>query len=111
MNKFLRSFGKTLLSSLIHFRRPGVPVPAALSNVAAVMLPMVVGLLTGHVLTGLSITLGAYIVMSAEEPGPYLRRLTSIVLATLAGAISTFVGHIVGADSHLLLVVFVVWGF
>lgn len=100
-----------LLMSLFHIRRPGVPVHVALSNVIAIIVPLGIGLLYGHVLTGLSIALGAFIVMSADEPGPYPRRLALIAMASLAGALSAFAGHLIDGQSWLLLLALAVWGF
>lgn len=105
------SLRSTLVTSLTRFRRPDVPVPVALRNTTAVILPLAVGFASGHALAGLGMSVGALNVMFADQPGPYLQRLKLIGAVTLAGALSALAGFLTGDHPHLLLPALALWGF
>src|SRR5690348_8246242 len=48
-----------LLQTLLHTGKRDVPVTVALRNTAAIVLPLLVGALTGHLFAGLGISVGA----------------------------------------------------
>ena len=93
-------FHSWLLKTLVAFKRPDVPPWVALRNVVAVVLPLALGVATGYREAGLGISVGALVTMFSDQPGPYRKRLTLLMLASAATATMTLCGLLV---AHALL--------
>jgi len=64
-----------MLQSLIQLKPRDVPLRVALRNAAAVVMPLGIGIATGHVGIGLGISAGALNTMFLDQPGPYRLRM------------------------------------
>jgi uncharacterized membrane protein YccC len=90
------SFRAHLAESLTAIRRPEVPLQVVLRNTAAVVLPMAIGLATGHLQAGIGIGAGALNTMFSDQPGPYRQRLRQLLLASLAAGVASLLGLLIG---------------
>ncbi|HEX7341602.1 MAG TPA: FUSC family protein [Rhodanobacteraceae bacterium] len=104
------SLRASLVTTLSRFKRPDVPIPVALRNTAAVILPLAIGFACQHVEVGLGVSLGALVVMFADQPGPYRQRLLLITGVTVAAALSGLVGFLVGGHLALGVLAVALWG-
>ena len=100
-----------LLHSLLHTGKRDVPAMVAVRNTAAIVLPLAVGSLTGHLLAGLGISAGALNTMFADQPGPYRLRLRRMLLTALAAGVAAFAGSVLGQWPVALLLAAALWGF
>ena len=96
MNPARYSLRSTLVSTLTGVRRPDVPVPVALRNTAAVVLPLAIGFASGHAAAGLGVAVGALNVMFSDQPGAYRQRLQVIIIVSLVAAASALLGFLIG---------------
>ncbi|MEO9077730.1 MAG: FUSC family protein [Rhodanobacter sp.] len=88
------------IQSLITIKRPDVPWQVVVRNVAAVILPLGLGIATGYPNIGLGLGTGALTTMFSDQPGPYRQRLRQLLLASLAAGLASLVGLLIGG--HLL---------
>lgn len=98
------SLRANVLESLTRTKRPDVPLRVVLRNTAAVVLPLGIGLATGHGEAGLGIGAGALDTMFSDQPGPYRQRLRQLLLASLCG-------FLIGGQLAPMLVATTVFGF
>ncbi len=100
-----------MLRRLLELKPRDVPFVVALRNTAAVTLPLVLGVTTGHASVGLGLSVGALNTMFSDQPGPYRLRLRRMLLAAAAAGVSAFVGYIVGYSTALTVLAALIWGF
>lgn len=93
----------TMLRALIDLKPRDVPLRVALRNTAAVVLPLAVGVATGHVAAGLAVCSGALNTMFSDQPGPYRARLQRMLMAALAAGLAALLGVWVGHDTPALV--------
>ncbi|KRE95033.1 hypothetical protein ASG87_17305 [Frateuria sp. Soil773] len=93
-----------VLDSLTRTRRPDVPLRVVVRNTAAVVLPLGIGIATGHTAIGLGIGAGALDTMFSDQPGPYRQRVWQLVLASLAAGLASLIGFLLG--DHLVPMLF-----
>ncbi|MDM7553824.1 FUSC family protein [Xanthomonas fragariae] len=93
-----------MLRALIDLKPRDVPLRVALRNTAAVVLPLAVGVVTGHVAAGLAVCSGALNTMFSDQPGPYRARLQRMLMAALAAGLAALLGIWVGHDTPALVV-------
>lgn len=101
----------SVLRKLLELKPRDVPFVVALRNTAAVTLPLVFGVATGHMGIGLGVSVGALNTMFSDQPGPYRLRLRRMLLAAAAAGISAFVGYSVGYNAALTVFAALLWGF
>jgi uncharacterized membrane protein YccC len=115
MESFVRSsgysFSSHLAESLTAIRRPEVPLQVVLRNTAAVVVPMAIGLATGHLQAGIGIGAGALNTMFSDQPGPYRQRLRQLLLASLAAGVASLLGLIIGDQLLPMLAATLSFGF
>ena len=99
-----------MLQSLIQLKPRDVPLRVALRNAAAVVVPLGIGIATGHVGIGLGISAGALNTMFLDQPGPYRLRMQRMLLTAIAAGLSTFAGGMLGGSTLLLAIAALVWG-
>ncbi len=99
-----------MLRSLIELKPRDVPLRVALRNTTAVVLPLALGLASGHVAAGLGIAAGALNTMFTDQPGPYRLRMQRMLLTALAAGLSAFVGSLLGGNTALLVLAALAWG-
>ena len=105
------SLRATVVESLIKTKRPDVPIPVVLRNTAAVVLPLAIGLATGYPEAGLGIAAGALDTMFSDQPGPYRQRMIQLVLASLAAALASLCGFLIGDQLIPMLIATALFGF
>ena len=100
-----------VVESLTEIKRPDVPLRVVLRNTAAVVLPLGIGLATGHTEAGLAIGAGALDTMFSDQPGPYRQRMRQLLLASLAAGLASLCGFLIGGQLLLILVATAAFGF
>lgn len=75
----------------------------ALRNTAAVVLPLAIGVATGHVAAGLAVCSGALNTMFSDQPGPYRARLQRMLMAALTAGLAALLGIWVGHTTPALV--------
>lgn len=105
------SLRTSVLQSLTAIKRPDVPAWVVIRNTAAVVLPLAIGMLTGHQEAGLAIGAGALDTMFSDQPGPYRQRVWQLFLASLAAGLASLCGFLIGANLPLILTAMAVFGF
>ena len=99
------------VETLTLIKRPEVPLWVVLRNTLAVILPLGVGLATGHTEAGLGISAGALDTMFSDQPGPYRQRMRWLLLATLVAGVAALLGFTVGGQLLPMLLVTAAFGF
>ncbi len=99
-----------MLHSLIQWKPRDVPLRVALRNTAAIVVPLALGIGTGHVEVGVAVGTGALNTMFTDQPGPYRLRMQRMLLTALAAGLSAFVGSLAGASTPLLMLAALIWG-
>jgi uncharacterized membrane protein YccC len=105
------SLRDSVLQSLTATKRPDVPLWVVARNTAAVVLPLAIGMLTGHQEAGLAIAAGALDTMFSDQPGPYRQRLWQLFLASLAAGLASLCGFLIGGDLVPITVATAAFGF
>jgi uncharacterized membrane protein YccC len=105
------SLRASVLDSLTNLKRPDVPMSVALRNTAAVVIPLAIGLATGHPGVGIGIAAGALDTMFSDQPGPYRQRLQRLLLAALAAGGASLVGFLIGDQALPLSIATAICGF
>jgi uncharacterized membrane protein YccC len=100
-----------VVESLTDIKRPDVPLRVVLRNTAAVVLPLGIGLATGHTEIGLAIGAGALDTMFSDQPGPYRQRMQQLLLASLAAGLASLCGFLIGGQLLLILAATAAFGF
>jgi len=99
-----------MLRNLIQLKPRDVPLRVALRNSAALVVPLAIGVATGHAGIGLGIAAGALNTMFLDQPGPYRLRMQRMLLTAFAAGISAFVGSAIGASAPLMTLAALIWG-
>lgn len=99
------------VENLIGVKRPDVPLRVVVRNTAAVVLPLLIGLATGHLQAGLGVAAGALNTMFSDQPGPYRQRLRQLLLATFAAGLAALLGFLIGRQLLPLVLVTAAFGF
>jgi uncharacterized membrane protein YccC len=105
------SLRASVLDSLTRTRRSDVPLPVALRNTAAVVLPLALGMATGHLEVGLGVGAGALNTMFSDQPGPYRQRIRQLLLAAFAAAAAALLGMLIGSELVPMLAATAAFGF
>jgi len=99
-----------MLRTLIELKPRDVPLRVGLRNTAALVLPLALGIASGHEAAGLGVAAGALNTMFLDQPGPYRLRMQRMALAALAAGASAFVGSLIGAYLLPITIAALVWG-
>lgn len=105
------SLRTSVLQTLTQTKRPDVPLWVVLRNTAAVILPLGVGIATGHTAIGLGVGAGALDTMFSDQPGPYRQRVWQLVLASLAAGLASLFGFLLGDQLVPMLLATALVGF
>ncbi|WP_329740920.1 FUSC family protein [Dyella sp. A6] len=105
------SFRDQIVGSLLRTKRPDVPLGVAIRNTAAVVLPLGIGMASGHTAIGLGIGAGALDTMFSDQPGPYRQRISRLLLASLAACLASLCGFQLGTDLLPMLAATLACGF
>ncbi|QBD78920.1 hypothetical protein EPA93_24225 [Ktedonosporobacter rubrisoli] len=91
--------------------RSQLTLAASLRSTIGFVLPLILGIATGHIVAGVSIAGGAVGVGAIGLTYTYRARTKAMLFASLGIAISAFVGGITGDISWLAILVAGIWGF
>jgi len=105
------SFRQQIVDSLLRTKRPDVPLGVAIRNTAAVVLPLGIGMASGHTAIGLGIGAGALDTMFSDQPGPYRQRISRLLLASLAAGLASLCGFLLGTELLPMLAATLACGF
>ncbi|WP_266156855.1 FUSC family protein [Dyella silvatica] len=105
------SLRATVVESLTKIKRPDVPLRVVLRNTAAVVLPLGIGLASGHTEIGLGVAAGALDTMFSDQPGPYRQRMWQLILASLAAGLASLCGFLIGDQLLPMLIATAAFGF
>ncbi|MBS0568735.1 MAG: FUSC family protein [Proteobacteria bacterium] len=99
-----------MLRTLIQLKPRDVPFGVALRNTAGLVLPLGIGIATGHVVIGLGIASGALNTMFLDQPGPYRLRMQRMLLGALVAGLSGFAGSLLGANAVAMAIAALICG-
>jgi hypothetical protein len=106
-----RAWRRTLRAATT-VQRSQVSVATGARNAAGVLLPLVVGVASGHVVVGVSVAGGALLAaFAAGGGGPLWIRVSIMLAASLAGGISSWVGMTTGGSAVAAVALTALWGF
>ena len=105
------SLRANLLQSVTRTRRPEVPLLVVLRNTVAVVLPLGIGMASGHTAIGLGVAAGALDTMFSDQPGPYRQRVWQLALASLAAGVAALFGFMMGDQLLPMLLATAACGF
>lgn len=105
------SLRANVLDSLIRTKRPDVPLRVVLRNTLAVVLPLAIGMASGHTAIGLGVGAGALDTMFSDQPGPYGQRVRQLLLASLAAGLAALAGFLIGGHLPSMLLASALVGF
>jgi uncharacterized membrane protein YccC len=103
--------GARILAVLLQTKPAEVPWRVLLRNTAAVVVPLALGIATGHLGIGLWIAVGALVTLYSDQPGPYRQRLAWLLAVSAAGGCAAFVGLVLGGHLPALIAATVVIAF
>jgi uncharacterized membrane protein YccC len=99
-----------MFRTLIELKPRDVPLSVALRNTAGLVLPLAIGIATGHTVIGLGIASGALNTMFLDQPGPYRLRVQRMLLGALGAGLSAFAGSLLGAHAIAMALAALVCG-
>jgi len=99
-----------MFRTLIELKPRDVPFSVALRNTAGLVLPLAIGVATGHTTIGLGIASGALNTMFLDQPGPYRLRVQRMLLGSIGAGLSGFVGSLLGANAIAMAVAALICG-
>ena len=105
------SLRQNLVAALLQTKPAQLPWRVLLRNTAAVVLPLVWGIATAHLLPGIAAAVGAVVTMYSDQPGPYRQRLFRLLAVSAAGGLATFLGLTLNHHLPALLVASFAIGF
>ncbi|HEY4386281.1 MAG TPA: FUSC family protein, partial [Ktedonobacteraceae bacterium] len=97
--------------ALMRIDRSQFTLATALRSSVGVFLPLIIGVVTGHTIEGVSISAGAIGVGTIGLTYTYRARTRTMLFACLAIAFSVFVGGLIGISDWLTLLAVALWGF
>ena len=74
-------------------------------------IPLFVGIATGYPIEGIAVSGGATIIGLTDSGVPYSGRVRAMVIASVAAAVSTFVGEVTGSYDVLAVALLGLWSF
>ncbi|MQA02737.1 MAG: hypothetical protein GEV07_08470 [Streptosporangiales bacterium] len=97
------------LRDAIRVDRSQLAVNAAARNTIGVVLPLIIGAISGHMLAGVTIAIGAQNVALADKPGPYRLRLARMSITAAVSAVGVALGILVGRIDVLAIALTLFW--
>jgi uncharacterized membrane protein YccC len=99
------------LRRLTRLDRSRVSLARGVRAAAAVVGPIAIGALTGYLLPGLIIGLGALNVSFPDQPDPYRAKARRMLVLSALGAVSASIGAATSRVEWLAVALAAVWGF
>lgn len=101
---------KQAAQGALQIDRSKVTAGKALHSSIAYVLPLALGVGTGHILEGVLLAAGAALLGAVELTSPQHARIRTLLLACLGIALSAFIGTITGNISWLNILLVGLWG-
>ena len=95
----------------VQFDRGQFQLVRGIRYALGVGIPLFVGIATGYTVEGVAISGGATIIGLTDSGVPYRGRVRAMVIASVAAAISTFVGEVTGSYDVLAVALLGLWSF
>src|SRR5438270_7246615 len=102
---------RQLVRDMMKVDRTQIDVIRAFRNAVGVVTPLAIGAATGHLLTGFGVSIGALNVVFTDLGGPYRLRAFRMVMASLFGAVSVFLGAVTATVEPVAVILVALWGF
>ncbi|WAH37661.1 FUSC family protein [Alicyclobacillus dauci] len=83
----------------------------ALYNAIAIAIPLIVGVASSHILSGLGIAIGALVTAFSGMTGTSRKRLRTMLIVSVWTAVATFLGAWSGGTAWLVVILIVLSGF
>lgn len=87
-----------------------VPWRVAARNTLGIVLPIALGLASGHLQAGLAIAIGALNTALVDLPGPYRLRMQRMLLSACGTALAALTGSLAGGELAVLVPLVLAWG-
>ena len=95
----------------VQFDRGQLQLMRGIRFALGVGIPLFVGIATGYTIEGIAISGGATMIGLTDSGVPYRGRMRAMLIASVAAAVSTFVGEVTGSYDVLAVALLGVWGF
>lgn len=102
---------QTFWRNVIRFDRNKLIPWVALRNAIGILLPIAIGLETGHVLGGLAVGSGALNVSFSDGQDPYRQRAQRMLASSALTAVAVFLGGILGRHYAGAVLIAAAWAF
>jgi uncharacterized membrane protein YccC len=102
---------RAVVAGISRFDRQGFQLARGVRYALGVGLPLFLGVATGHTIEGIAVAGGGSLIGLTDSGIPYRGRLHAMLIASLAAAISTFVGEATGSYDVIAVVLLGVWSF
>ena len=102
---------QTFWHTLIRFERNKLIPWIALRNAIGVLLPVAIGLETGHILGGLAVGTGALNVSFSDGQDPYRQRAQRMLASSVLTSLAVFLGGILGRHNTAAVLIAAAWAF
>jgi uncharacterized membrane protein YccC len=100
----------TAIRDAVRIDRTQISLRIAARNTVGIVGPLALGAATGHLGAGLAVTIGALNVAFSDRPGADPSKIERMLIASLIGAVSVFVGSVTGNDPVLYVTLVAIWG-
>ncbi|MFL5831593.1 MAG: FUSC family protein [Solirubrobacteraceae bacterium] len=102
---------RPIIAGISRFEHQGFQPVRGVRYAVGVGIPLFLGVATGHTIEGIAVAGGSSLIGLTDSGIPYRGRLHAMLIASLAAAISTFVGEVTGAYDVLAVVLLGLWSF
>jgi uncharacterized membrane protein YccC len=104
------AFGRIVVG-VAHFDRAEFQLVRGIRYALGVAIPLFLGIATGYTIEGVAIAGGATLVGLTDSGAPYRARVPAMLIASVAAAVSTFVGEVTGSYDVLAVALLALWSF
>ena len=102
---------KRIVGGITRFDRSQFQLVRGIRYAVGVGIPLFVGVATGHTVEGIAVAGGATLIGLTDSGVPYRGRVRAMLIASVAAAVSTFVGEVTGSYDVLAVVLLALWSF
>ena len=102
---------KRIVGGITQFDRSEFQLVRGIRYAVGVGIPLFICVATGHTLIGVAIAGGGTLIGLTDSGVPYRGRVRAMLIASVAAAVSTFVGEVTGSYDALAVVLLGLWSF
>ena len=96
---------------VVHFDGGEFQLVRGIRYALGVGIPLFLGIATGYTIEGVAVSGGATLIGLTDSGAPYRARVRAMLIATVAAAVSTFVGEVTGSYDVVAVVLVALWSF